>query len=153
MNREVKVIDLALLWVCCVAYRVKGRLAVWQSYFLKGYTLVVGVGLFVLGLVGSLGLASYFFIPPPSEIAENVLHIGTGLIFIFAWWLMDELSTIRTFLGSMGALLVLGKILIVGGRTYTLGFLTIDFVGVVCLVVGISSLLVALFVGRAPRAA
>ena len=122
----------------------------WRYYFLKGYTLVVGVGLFGMGMVGLLGLTSYFFIPPPEEFAENFLHIGTGLVFICGWWLMDERGTSRTFLGGMGILLVIAKVVIMGGRSMDLGFITVHFVGVVCLVVGVSSLLVALFIGRAP---
>ena len=120
-----------------------------RFYLLKGYALVIGVGLIVLGMLGLLGLTSLFFIPQPAEFAENILHIGTGLVFIGAWWWIDELGYMRAFLGSMGLLLVLSKIVIVGGRTISLGFLSIDFVGVVCLVVGVCSLLVALFVGRA----
>ena len=131
-------------------HRAEGGLAVWRYYFLKSYTLVVGVGLFVLGVVGLLGLTTYFFIPPPKEFAENFLHIGTGLVFICGWWLSDERNTLRTVLGSMGLLLVIGKIVIVGVRTIDLGFFTIHFVGVVCLVVGVISLLVALCIGRAP---
>jgi len=77
-------------------------------YLLKGYALVTGVGLFVLGMVGLLGLASYFFIPPPTEVSENVLHIGSGLIFIGAWWFIDEPGSMRTFVGGMGLMLVIG---------------------------------------------
>ena len=124
---------------------------VWRFYLLKGYALMIGVGLLVLGMVGVLGLASYFFIPQPAEFAENVLHIGTGLIFIGAWWAIDELRNMRIFVGGMGLLLVIGKIVIVGGRTISLGFLSIHFVGVVCLVVGVCSLLIALFIGRGAR--
>ena len=119
----------------------------WRYYFLKGYTLVVGVGLLVLGVVGLLGLSSYLFIPPPTEVAENILHIGTGLLFIGGWWLMDERGTARTFLGGMGLLLVIGKMVIFGGRTIDLGYFTIQFVGIVCIVVGVFSLLVAMFIG------
>jgi hypothetical protein len=63
---------------------------------------------------------------------------------------MDERRTSRTFLGGMGILLVMAKVVIMGGRSMDLGFITIHFVSVVCLVVGVSSLLVALFIGRAP---
>ena len=104
-------------------HRAEGGLAVWRYYFLKGYTLVVGVGLFVLGVVGLLGLTTYFFITPPKEFAENFLHIGTGLVFICGWWLMDERGTSRTFLGGMGILLVIAKVVIMGGRSMDLGFL------------------------------
>jgi hypothetical protein len=46
----------------------------------------------------------------------------------------------------MGVLLVLGKLVIVGERWLEEGF-QVPLVGVVCAVVGISSLLVAVFVG------
>ncbi len=54
----------------------------------------------------------------------------------------------RSFLGSMGLLLVMRKLIIVGGLTIHLGYFTIHFVGIVCLVAGVCSLLIALFVGR-----
>ncbi len=123
---------------------------VWRFSLLKGYALIIGVGLFVLGVVGVLSLTSFFFIPKPAEFAENMLHIGTGLIFIGAWWFIDEMGSMRTFVGGMGLILVIGKMTIVGGRTIDLGFLTFHFVGVVCLVVGLCSLLIALFIGRGP---
>ncbi len=120
----------------------------WRLHLLKGYALVTGVVLIVLGVFGVLGRTSFFFIPQPAEFADHVLHIGTGLIFIGAWWLIDELANMRAFLGGMGLLLVISKIVIVGGRTISLGFLSIDFIGVVCLVVGVCSLLIALVIGR-----
>ena len=47
-------------------------------------------------------------------------------------------------------ILVMGKMIVVGGRTFDLGFLSIDLVGLVCLVAGLGSLLIALFIGRGP---
>ena len=123
----------------------------WRFYFLKGYTLLVGAGLFVLGLAGLLDLTSYSFMPQPVELPDHVLHTCTGLLFIGGGWVMQDLGTIRFFVGGMGLLLVLSKIVLLGGRTYALGFLSFHFVGIVCVVVGVSSLLVALFIGRAPR--
>ncbi len=123
----------------------------WRFYLLKGYALVIGVGLIVLGMADLLGLTSYFFIPQPAEPAENALHIGTGLLFIGGWWSLDELGSMRAFVGGMGLLQVIGKIVIVGGRTIDLGFFSIHFVGVVCLVVGVCSLLIALFIVRGAR--
>lgn len=107
---------------------------------LRGYSLVVGAGLLVLGLVG---LSPF---PPSPPLPENILHLGTGGIFIGAGLAMDEPAHLRGFVGGMGVLLVLGKAVIVGAHLIDHDF-QVPLVGVVCAVVGTSSLLVAAFVG------
>jgi hypothetical protein len=101
---------------------------------------VVGVGLFVLGLAG---LSPF---PPSSPFTENLLHLGTGSLYVGGGLLVDDLPHLRAFVGGMGVLLVLGKLVIVGGRWLEESF-QVPLVGVVCAIVGISSLLVAAFVG------
>ena len=59
---------------------------------------------------------------------------------------MDVQGQLRAFVGGMGALLVLGKAIIVGANWAEQGF-QVPIVGVVCSVVGASSLLIAAFVG------
>ncbi len=107
---------------------------------LKGYALAVGVGLFVLGL---LGLAPA---PPDLDLPENMLHLGLGSLFVGGGLLVNSLNQLRGFVGGMGGLLLLGKAVIVGTRWVDLG-LHIPPVAVVCLVVGVASVFVAAFVG------
>ncbi len=77
----------------------------------------------MLGVVGLLDIISYSFMPQPVELADHVLHTCTGLLFIGGWWVMQELGTIIVFVGGMGLLLVLSKIVIVGGVLLTWAFL------------------------------
>lgn len=117
-----------------------------RYYLLRGYTALAGLGLFVLGL---LGLTP----PPPSlSTAENLLHIGTGSLFLAGVLLLNGPNQLRGFLFGMGILLVLAKVVIVAARWPALG-LHIPLVGVVCLVVGVSSLIIASLVrSEHPRA-
>ncbi len=110
---------------------------------LKGYALAAGLGLIVLGL---LGLTP----PPPSlSAAENVLHIGTGSLFLASALLLNRPNQLRSFLFGMGILLVLAKAVIVAARWPDLG-LHIPLIGVICLVVGVGSLLMTALMGRTP---
>ncbi len=77
----------------------------------------------MLGVVGLLGLTSYPFMRQPVELADSVLHTSTGLLIIGGWWVMQELDTIRAFVGGMGLLLMLSKIVIVGGVLMSWAFL------------------------------
>ncbi len=107
-----------------------------RYYLLRGYTTLVGLGLFVLGL---LGLTP----PPPSlSAAENLLHIGTGSLFLAGALLLNRPTQLRSFVLGMGILLVLAKVVIVAARWPSLG-LYIPLVGVVCLVIGVGSLIIA----------
>ncbi len=111
-----------------------------RVYLLRAYALGVGLVLFVLGLVGFTSL-------PHMTTSESVLHLGVGLLFFCGGLLMRDLGMLRTFLGGMGVLLLLGKVIIVSTRWFDEGFLHLPLVGIVCLVAGVTSLLIALFVG------
>ena len=117
----------------------------WRLHLLKGYTLMVGAGLFVLGLVGFSPL------PPDPVDPESLLHIATGSLFLGGALLLRDLDHLRSFMGGMGLLLVAGKAIIVGARWFDLGIFHLPMIGGVCLVVGVCTLLVALFVGSGPR--
>jgi hypothetical protein len=114
-----------------------------RYYLARGYTLLVGLGLFVLGVLG-------FAPPPPSmAMAENLMHIATGSLFLAGASLMSRPNQLQGFLFGMGILLVLAKVLIVVARWPEHG-LHLPLVGVICLVVGVSSLLIASLVGSEP---
>lgn len=114
---------------------------VWRIYLLRAYALAVGLGLFVFGLAG--------FTPSPlsSTAPENALHLGVGLIFFCGGLLVGERDPLRSFLGGMGLLLLVGKGTIVVTRWVDEGFFHLPQVGIVCLVAGVTSLLLAAFAG------
>jgi hypothetical protein len=115
---------------------------VWRYYLLKGYALVVGAGILVLGLLGASP------VPPHPPHLEYVLHIGAGALFMAGGWLLDDFGHLRGFVGAMGALRVVAKVGIVGVRSIGVAPIFLPGVGYVCLVIGACSLLVALFIGR-----
>lgn len=111
---------------------------------LRAYVLTVGVSLVVLGLAG------FASVPFNLTAPENVFHLGVGLtLFAGGLLLRDDPHHLRDFLGGMGLLLVLGKGTIVTARWMSEGSFHLPVVGVVCLVAGLFSLLLALFVGKA----
>lgn len=111
---------------------------------LRAYVLTVGVSLVVLGLAG------FASVPFNLTVPENVFHLGVGLtLFAGGLLLRDDPHHLRDFLGGMGLLLVLGKGTIVTARWMSEGSFHLPVVGVVCLVAGLFSLLLALFVGKA----
>ncbi len=115
----------------------------WRAYLLKAYALAAGVGLFVFGLAG--------FTASPLNLTapENLLHVGLGLLFFGGGLLLSgELTLLCVFIGGMGFMLVLGKGTIIVTRWVYEGFFHIHLVGAVCLMLGMTSLLLALFVGR-----
>ncbi len=111
---------------------------------LTGYTLAVGVGLFMLGLFGMAP-------SPPSPLnptfPENLLHISAGLLFVGGVLVTDRLEQLRVFVRGLGGLLVLSKVIILSVRWAEPGVhLHVPLVGVVCLVAGVGSVLITAFV-------
>lgn len=103
---------------------------------LRTYMRIVGVTLLILGL---LGFSSYPPDPPP---AENIMHLGVGVLFAYFGFFTRDIGATRLFVGGMGVLLLISKAYLFiirwlsgeppfGGLTH-----------VVCLVIGISSILV-----------
>jgi len=67
----------------------------WPYYLLKGYALVVGVALLILGVLEATSL------PPNPEHPEYVLHLGAGALFVIGGWIFDERTHLRSFVGVM----------------------------------------------------
>ncbi len=111
---------------------------------LKGYALVVGAVVLALGVLGSLP-----HVPPDPARPEYLLHVGAGVLFIAGGLFLDELGSLRSYVGALGAMLVLAKVVIIGSRSMGLPSLFIPGVGHVCIVVGLCSLLLALLIGIA----
>ena len=119
----------------------------WRYRLLKVYPLVVGVVFFVLGVAGLSP-------SPPSplylSLPENLLHLGTGCIFFGGALLVDGPKQLRNFILGMGMLLIFGKVLIVLASWADKGFhppVHTTVAEVICLVLGLGSLLVAAFAG------
>ncbi len=112
-----------------------------RTYLLRAYALLIGAGLLILGLTG------FTFARPNMPSPENLLHLGVGLLFFAGGTLLEDLRLLRSFLGGMGVVLLLGKATIVSTRWFDQGVFELPLVGVVCLVAGLTSLLLALFTG------
>ncbi len=108
---------------------------------LKGYTLVVGVGILTLGLLGASPL------PPHPVHPEYALHIGAGVLYVAGGWFLEDFAHLRSFVGGLGALLIIGKVVIIGSRSIGLHLTFIPGIGYICLVIGVCSVLLALFIG------
>lgn len=121
----------------------RGDVRAWRYYLLKGYTLGVGAALLIFGLLET------FIDPFHPEHAESVLHIGVGALFIAGGGVLDNFTYLRSFVGGMGALLIIGKVVIVTVRSIGLDPFFLPSVGYVCAVIGVCSLLLALFIGKA----
>ena len=107
---------------------------------LRIYALAVGVVLFVLGLIGFTSFDPLGFATP-----ENLLHVGVGLLFFSASLVLrGDLAVLRSFVGGTGFLLLLGKGTIIATRWFGQGIFHLSLFGIVCLVAGACSLLLAL---------
>ncbi len=123
-----------------------------RYHLLKVYAILAGMGLFVLGLVRIAP-------SPPSPInptfPENLLHIGSGLLFVAGVLVSRTLEQLRGFVLGLGALLLLSKAIILPVRWADSGLFPhgVPLIGVVCLVVGVGSLLTTALVrpGTPPR--
>ena len=117
-----------------------------RYHLLRTYALAVGLGLFVVGLVGIMPA-----LPAPlaPDAPANLLHIGAGLLFGAGVWVSKDLSQLRTFVFGMGTLLVLGKLIIGLSHWPQVGPDT-ALVEIICFVVGVGSVLITALIGRPP---
>ena len=111
---------------------------------LKGYALVVGAVVLALGVLGVLP-----HVPPDPAQPEYLLHMGAGVLFIAGGLFLDELGSLRSYVGGLGAMLVVAKVVIIVSSPMGLPSLFIPVVGHVCVVVGVCSVLLALLIGTA----
>lgn len=110
---------------------------------LRAYALLIGAGLIVLGLTG-------FSVVPPDVLTfpENALHLAVGLIFCSGVLLLGtDAGKLRGFVGGMGGLLLLGKGTIIATRWASVGEFHLGLFGIICLVAGATSLIVAALTG------
>lgn len=112
---------------------------------MRTYARVVGSVLVLVGLVGLTSLAGLLFLPT-LNLVESFFHVSLGLMFVYVGSLHRDAEVIRFVVRGLGVLLIMGKAVVIGtglllGDRHNL-FHPIE---VVCVVVGIGSVLVAAF--------
>ena len=110
---------------------------------MRTYARVAGSVLVLFGLVGLTSLAGLFFLPT-LNLAESFFHVSVGLMFVYVGFLHRDEEVLRSVVGGLGVLLIVSKAVVIG--TGLLFGDEHDFfspIEVVCLVVGIGSILAA----------
>jgi hypothetical protein len=121
---------------------------------LRRYAQIVAVVFVALASAGFIFDAFFdhatFFGP---GVWEDFMHLSVGLIFGYVGWGAREAATLRALIGGMGALLLVGKGMLIGGNLWIEGNIFNSVTEVVCLVVGLTSILAAIYLpGGAPEA-
>lgn len=110
---------------------------------MRNYARVVGSVLVLVGLVGLTSLAGLFFLPK-LNLVESFFHVSVGLMFVYVGFLHRDAEVLRSVMGGLGVLLIVSKTVVIG-----IGLLLGDQhdffspIEVICLVVGIGSILAA----------
>jgi hypothetical protein len=110
---------------------------------LRRYAQIAAGVFIVLSLTGFIFAAfnlSGFFGP---DLPANVMHLFVGLLYGYVGFWAGEAAPIRTLIGGMGALLLLGKGLIIAADLLSGQDAFSSVTEVVCLVIGSTSILAA----------
>ena len=121
---------------------------------LRRYAQIVAVVFVLLASAGFIFDAfldrSTFFGP---GVWEDFMHLSVALLFGYVGWGAREAATLRALIGGMGALLLLGKGMLIGGNLWIEGNIFNSVTEVVCLMVGLTSVLAAIYLpGGVPEA-
>ncbi len=112
---------------------------------MRTYARAVGSILVLVGLAGITSLAGLFFVPK-LNLAESFFHVSVGLMFVYAGFLNRDAAVLRSVVGGLGMLMLVGKAIVIGaGLLFGGGHDLFHPLEVVCLVVGIGSVLAARF--------
>ncbi len=110
---------------------------------LRRYAQITAAVFIVLSLVGFLSavfdLSGIFGL----DVPVNVMHLFVGLIYGYVGFWANETAAVRTLMGGMGLLLLLGKGLLIAGDLWSGHNAFSSVTEVVCLVVGLTSILAA----------
>ena len=107
-----------------------------RQNLIRTYSLVVGVAFALLGLAGLTNLVGW-------DLPANIFHLFVGVTFVCLGLFLRDAQTVRLAVSGIGALLVLGKAIILvvplllGRASFHLP------IEVTCLVVGLLSVLAA----------
>ncbi len=112
---------------------------------LRRYAQIAAVVFVVLGLAGFVFASvnySGFFGP---GVPENLMHLLVGLGFGYLGFWPWDAAAARTIAGGMGALLLVGKGMLIAGNLWGGQNPFSSVTEVVCVVVGIASILAAMY--------
>ena len=110
---------------------------------MRTYARVAGSALILVGLVGLTSLAGLFFLPR-LNLVESFFHVSVGLMFVYVGFLHRDAEVLRTVVGGLGVLLVVGKAVVIGtGLLFGDAHDFFSPIEVVCVMVGIGSILSA----------
>lgn len=117
---------------------------------MRTYARLAGTVLILVGLVGITSLAGYFFLPK-LNLAESFFHVSVGLLFVYVGFLHRDAEVLRSVVGGLGVLLLVSKAVIVGtGLLFGNDHDLFSPIEVVCVVVGLGSVLAAAFLKPDP---
>ena len=110
---------------------------------LRRYAQITAAVFIVLSLAGFLSavfdLSGIFGL----DVPVNVMHLFAGLIYSYVGFWRNETGAARTLVGGMGLLLLLGKGLLIASDLLIGHNAFSPVTEVVCLVVGLTSILAA----------
>ena len=110
---------------------------------LRIYARVAGSILVLLGLAG-LTLAPAFVFVPKLSLVESFFHAFMGAIFLYVGFLNRDAAVVRSVVGGLGVLLLVGKaFMIVTGLAFGGEGNLFGPVEVTCIVGGLTSVLAA----------
>ena len=110
---------------------------------MRVYARVAGSILVLLGLAG-LTVAPAFVLVPELSLVESFFHTFMGAIFLYVGFLNRDASVVRSVVGGLGVLLLVGKaFMIVTGLAFGGKSHLFSPVEVTCIVGGLASVLAA----------
>ena len=114
---------------------------------MRTYARAVGAILVLVGLTGITSLGELFFFLPKLNLVESFFHVSVGIMFGYVGFLNPDAEVVRSVVGGLGALLIVGKAVVIGtGLLFGDDHDLFGPLEVICVVVGISSVLAAAFV-------
>ncbi len=107
----------------------------WRN-LIRTYSLVVGVAFVLLSLAGFTNLVGW---DPPA----NIFHLAVGITFVCLGFFLRDAETVSLAVGGIGALLVVGKAIIIVVPLLVGRASLHRPIEVTCLVIGLLSVLAA----------
>ncbi len=103
---------------------------------IRTYSLVVGMAFALLGLAGFTNLVGW-------DLPANIFHLFVGVTFVCLGFFLRDAQTVRLAVGGIGALLVVGKAIILVAPLLVGRASFHRPIEATCLVIGLLSVLAA----------